>query len=193
MSDPLGGKAAAPGKGPAGHWAQTAGLGCFLALVQQSTSPRSSAPVGSRSQPHRIPVFLGDGAGPSKRLRETLRLSCLGSRCPGLSAAPRRSTSAWDKGPAPARASSGPLTSSIAPPSCLSDSALPAPVAGLLLPRVLWGAGSQGGGKGPLGSENSQETQNWEQQQQQETEGAGRTPALPPRCATLTRAPNGMG
>lgn len=192
MSDPLGGEGAAPGKGPPGRWAQMAGLGCILALVQQSASPRSSGPVGSRRQSPQIPVFLGAGEGPSNG-RGKPCLSCLGSRRPGLSVAPHRSSSAWDKGPAPVRASSGPLTSPIAPPSCLSDLALPAQVVGLLLPGVLGGAGSQGGRKGPLGSENSQEAQNWEQQQQQETEGAGSTPALPPRCATLPRAPNGMG
>lgn len=59
--------------------------------------------------------------------------------------------------------------------------------------RESWeGSGSWGGRKGPLGSENSQETEDWEQQQQQETEGAGSAPALPPRCATLSRAPNRM-
>lgn len=37
---PWGGQGATPEKRPTGHWAQIAGLGFFLALIQQSTCPQ---------------------------------------------------------------------------------------------------------------------------------------------------------
>lgn len=46
--------------------------------------------------------------------------------------------------------------------------------------------------EGALGSQNSQETEYWEQQQQQERQGAGRVSSPPPRCTTVSRAPNRM-
>ena len=124
---------------------------------------------------------------------ETLCLCCL---CPKVPRAVRCSPVAplqpVMRRPIPGRVTSDlPITL----PSCLSGLALPAQVGGRgSSPRSLGRALVPGGArKGPLGSENSQESQNWEQQQQQETEGSGSGPSLPPWRATLSMAPNRMG
>lgn len=187
MSDPLGGKGAAPGKGPqgAGHrWQAWAAPRPGPASHQPQVFGPSGLQESTTPPNPRLPGGWG------RTIKAAQGNPVRPARAPGAQGCLQLPQVACGLGRG---ASSGPLTSPIAPPSCLSDSALPVQVAGLLLPAVLGGAGSQGGRKGPLGSENSQETQNREQQQQQETEGAGSTPALPPRCAALSRAPDGMG
>ena len=173
------------GRGPQGTGHRWQAWASCLTWSSNHLSPglRPWPPAGSRIQSHQIPVFLGDGMRISKQLTETLCFSCLCSRVPrAVCNSPAAPLQPVMRRPAPGRVTPDPLTSPITIPSCLSGLALPAQVGGRGPPPGSLGRAlvPGGGRKGPLGSENSQETQNWEQQQQQETEGAGSGPPLPP-------------
>lgn len=169
MSDPLGGKGAAPGKGPIGHWAQMAGLGCFLALVQQSTCPRSLALAPSRLKDSIPP----NPSLPAWRTGETIRAAegdpmfvLLGCQVPrAVCSFPVVPLQPGMRG----RLLQGHLRPSVPPHrSSILSVQFGTPSSGSRGSSSTepWeGSGSWGGRKGPLGSENSQETQYWEQQQ----------------------------
>lgn len=130
----------------------------------------------------------------SSRGRRQDHQSSYAPGCPGLSAAPLQFLfSLWQGGQSPTRVTSDLLTLHIKASSCLPGLALPVrwqePLQQRILGRALvpWGDC-----EGALGSQNSQETEYWEQQQQQQRQGARRVSSPPPRCATVSRAPNRM-
>lgn len=107
---------------------------------------------------------------------------------------PCSSSSACGEGQSPTGVTSDPLTLHIKASSCLPGTASLVwwlkPLQQRILGRALVPWGDR---EGTLGSQNSQETKYWEQQQQQERQGAGSMLSTPPRCTTFSRAPNRMG
>lgn len=93
----------------------------------------------------------------------------------------------------PTRVTSDPPTLHIKASSCLPGLASPVRWQEPLQQRILGRAlALWGDWEGVLGSQNSQETEYWEQQQQQERQRAGGVSSPPPRCATFSRASNRM-
>lgn len=117
-----------------------AGLGCFLALVLQSTCPSSSAFTPNRlkdsippnsSLPGRWDKAIKAAVGDTVFLLPWLQMPRAVCSSPVVPLQPGM------RGPAPARVTSDPLTSLITPPSCLSGLALLAQVAGAPPPGSL--------------------------------------------------------
>lgn len=144
------------------------------------------SPVSQGFDPPEIPVFQGEETRPSKRLCSWVPWTVCSSFAVLLQPVVR--------GQSPTRVTSDPrIILHIKASSCLLGLALPIwwqePLQQRILGRALlpWGDW-----EGALGSQNSQETEYWEQQQQQERQGAGRVASPPPRCPTFSRAPNRM-
>lgn len=172
----------APGETPRGT------DGISLALGQEPTCSQvfGFSPQWLKDLISPNPSLLGEETRPSKQRCSRVPWTVCSSLVVPLQPVVR--------GQSPTRVTSDPLTLHIKASSCLPGTASLVwwlkPLQQRILGRVLVPWGDR---EGILGSQNSQETKYWEQQQQQERQGARSMLSTPPRCATFSRAPNRMG